>query len=64
MIRRNQHSEGAMQPILILTRLKTNCCTWYQNIQHNANGKCERCKAKDCTDRDWRILGKNMPSKF
>jgi len=34
---------------------------YYQNSCWIAMGKCDRCRAPGCTDRDWRILGGGVP---
>lgn len=41
--------------------INTTSKHWYQNTCHCASGKCERCKAAHCADRDWRKRGLDVP---
>lgn len=35
---------------------------FHQNICWSAMGKCDRCKATSCSDRDWRKRGAGVPA--
>ena len=42
-------------PRLPITRIKSKY--YYQNCCWVSMGKCDRCRAQECTDRDWRKRG-------
>lgn len=48
------------QPCLILKTIKTGKY-YYQSCCWTAMGKCDRCRAPECTDRDWRELRREVP---
>jgi len=43
------------QPILMIRSAQSKY--YYQNCCWTAMGKCDRCRAPGCTDRDWRKRG-------
>jgi hypothetical protein len=45
----------------VTAKLDTGSKHFHQNQCHCAGGKCERCKATDCRDRNWREQGKEVP---
>lgn len=54
---------GNLHPVphigLTITRIHSKY--YYQNCCWVAMGKCDRCRAPDCTDRNWRKLGREVP---
>jgi len=47
-------------PVILLGKLNTTSKWWHGDTCWCANGKCERCPAKDCADRDWRKRMKSV----
>jgi hypothetical protein len=54
------NSHPIPQPYLISKKI-TQGKHFYQNTCWCAGGKCDRCKARECTDRDWRKKGREVP---
>jgi hypothetical protein len=46
---------------VLISKINPTSKHWYQNTCHCAGGKCDRCKAKGCADRDWRKRGLDVP---
>ncbi|MCK9591427.1 MAG: hypothetical protein M0Q91_05390 [Methanoregula sp.] len=46
----------------ITRRLNSTSKAFYDNSCWVAMGKCDRCRAPDCADRDWRKRGEDAPS--
>ena len=49
------------QPCLVITGVNYHSKHFYQNSCWCAGGKCERCKARECKDRNWREQGREVP---
>jgi hypothetical protein len=45
----------------LIFRYDTHSKHFYQNTCWCAGGKCDRCGAQECRDRNWREQGRDVP---
>lgn len=59
LVRREEGNQGATNNLILELQIRNRITSkyFYQNCCRVARGKCDRCRAPDCTNRDWRKRG-------